>query len=89
MGQGSDPEPIAGARPGNLRGERSESCLGGRLERLAPRESGWRRAGERSRQGAWLRGWEEQAGERRNPVLDMVSMGCPEGVWWDVGMGQG
>lgn len=46
----------------------SESCLGGRLERLVQRKSGWRRAGEGGSQGSWLGVWRSKSGEEEFSV---------------------
>lgn len=64
--------------------------MGGRLERLAQRKLDGvgqeREADKRPGSGVGRR---SRRGERRNSVSDTVSVGSPEGVWWDVGMGEG
>lgn len=90
VGQGSADEPEAKARPGTSEG-RDLRAFGEKGWRDWPRGSldgvgQEREADKRPGSGVGRRSRRE---ERRDSVSDIVSVGSPEGVWWDMGMGEG
>lgn len=62
--------------------------MGGRLERLTQRKSGWNWAGEGGRQEAWLRVWEEEQ-ERGKEEFSVRHCKCGEPCRGTVGCGHG